>query len=294
MSSCCHSIARLIFAMGLAAIAYGAVFGFLPRDAKVVKTMFECVTGTVKSISGGITGKKFGKFPKLEDFVKCVKGENPSSSDSSTSTTTVTAADTNKNAFLINILFFVMVAFATIFLVLAIIFIILSFCCCCAGSPCIATIENIMLGLALPALLDVVCYVGASILLEKNVFKDNKIAEDALNIAGAYSGYIGVSLAAGWLITCLIGPVMTRNNSICMKMICMIIGLAAACGVYCAVVLADPKKVPKIDNNAATTTTTKDRLYPALIVAGAVGIDYVIMFFMCTFVTAGCCRGGSN
>ena len=270
MSTCCHDTARLIFAMGLAAIAYGAVFGFLPRSADTVKTMVECVAQNPKN------------------FVTCVKGNG----------TTSGTSNTVKNPLLINILFIVMVTFGCVFLVLAIVFIILS-CCCCRGSSCLAILENIMLGLALPALLDGVCYVGSVLLLQIGAIKNNNLAQNALNIAGTYSGYVGVSLAAGWLITCLIGPVMTRNNSTCLKIICMVIGLAAAGGVYCAVVLVDPKKVPNLSNSTngtgtSTLTTTKDRLYPALIVAAFVVADYVLMFFMCTCVTSGCCCGRSD
>lgn len=266
MSTCCHDTARLIFAMGLAAIAYGAVFGFLPRSADTVKTMVECVAKTPKN------------------FVDCVKGTNGNSNNV-------------KNPLLINILFIVMVTFGCVFLVLAIVFIVLS-CCCCRGSSCLAILENIMLGLALPALLDGVCYVGSVLLLQIGAISNNTLAKNALNIAGTYSGYVGVSLAAGWLITCLIGPVMTRNNSTCLKIICMVIGLVVAGGVYCAVVLVDPKKVPNLSNSTNNTsntlTTTKERLYPALIIAAFVVADYVLMFFMCTCVTSGCCCGRSD
>ena len=269
MSTCCHDTARLIFAMGLAAIAYGAVFGFLPRSADTVKKMVDCVTKTPKN------------------FVTCVKGNG----------TTSGTSNTVKNPLLINILFIVMVTFGCVFLVLAIVFIVLS-CCCCRGSSCLAILENIMLGLALPALLDGVCYVGSVLLLQIGAISSNELAKNALNIAGTYSGYVGVSLAAGWLITCLIGPVMTRNNSTCLKIICMVIGLVVAGGVYCAVVLVDPKKVPNLssstNNTGNTPTSTKDRLYPALIITAFVVADYVLMFFMCTCVTSGCCCGRSD
>ncbi|EFO63760.1 Hypothetical protein GLP15_3847 [Giardia lamblia P15] len=265
MSACCHDVARLIFAMGLAAIAYGAVFGFLPRSADTVKTMVDCVAKTPKN------------------FISCVKGNGGSNGV--------------KNPLLINILFIVMVTFGCVFLVLAIVFIILN-CCCCHGSSCLAILENIMLGLALPALLDGVCYLGSVLLLNINAIKSNELAKNALNIAGTYSGYVGVSLAAAWLLTCLIGPVMTRNNSTCLKIVCMIVGLAVAAGVYCAVVLVDPKKVPNLNNSTTNGTTTptgiKERLYPALIIAAFVAADYVLMFLLCTCITSGGCCGKSD
>lgn len=266
MSACCHDVARLIFTMGLAAIAYGAVFGFLPRSADTVKNMVECAA----------------KNPK--GFIDCVKGNGNGGSGGTNSV---------KNPLLINILFIVMVTFGCVFLVLAIVFIILN-CCCCHGSSCLAILENIMLGLALPALLDGVCYIGSVLLLKIGAISNNNLAKNALNIAGTYSGYVGVSLAAAWLITCLIGPVMTRNNSTCLKIVCMVIGLAVAAGVYCAVVLVDPKKVPNLNTgttNGTTPTGIKERLYPALIVAAFVAADYVLMFFLCTCITSGgCCR----
>lgn len=85
-----------------------------------------------------------------------------------------------------------MVTFGCVFLVLAIVFIILN-CCCCHGSSCLAILENIMLGLALPALLDGVCYIGSVLLLKIGAISNNNLAKNALNIAGTYSGYVGVS-----------------------------------------------------------------------------------------------------
>lgn len=276
MPSCCHIIARHIFAMGLTAIVYGAVFGFTPRDVKVVKAMIDCAKNNVK---------------RPETLIECMTGTVDSNQN--TTSVIITVDSNNDQAFLINALFLTMVTLGHVISIVGIVFMFLHFFCC-RGKSGISITANVMLGLGLPAIIDEASYLGTLLSPESNKSDNSTVITNVLNLASTYSGYVGISLAAGWLITCLIGPVMTRIHSICMRIVCLVIGLAAAAGLYCAIVLAiPPEKLPG-NIKPDPTLSANERLCSTLIVAAFISLGYIMMFFICTCMTVITCCGRSD
>lgn len=213
----CDSIISLL-CLGVPAIAYAVVFGFLPRNAtKLQNALTKCLGGSPK------------------DFGNCMIKEN----------------EVSKTWFII-----VLLALVAILLAIAVLIIKCVLCCCAACCPCICCcfdyLFGIAIGLAIPTVVDAGLYLFCAIKIGSMVQGSGQTPSRFLMILCTYSGYGALSLGSAWLLS-LILVFFLGNKGCGLRSLILILGSIVAFTVITVLVVTNSmllrdSSAPKLDS----------------------------------------------
>ncbi|TNJ28957.1 hypothetical protein GMRT_11397 [Giardia muris] len=243
----CDSIISLL-CLGLPAIAYAVVFGFLPRNATDLQSALTACMG--------------GPFSQ---FGKCMLGGNSTGGPSGSALTV------GRTWFII-----VLLALAGLLLAIAVLVVKCVLCCCAACCPCICCcfdyLFGIAIGLAIPTVVDAGLYLFCALKLG-NAGSNSSTFLQALC---TYGGYGALSLGSAWLLS-LVLVLFLGNKSCGMRALILILGSIVAFTVITVLVATNAMRIRY--PTAPEMITVTEKLYGMFLGALDV-VAYLGAFFI--------------